>query len=106
MGFGDKFKDLAKQAQDAVAEHKEQIVQAVDNASVLADQRTGGKYTDKIAKVGQKAEQAVEKMSSSDAEAGSEGPAFDEGPADATEQPSSAAATEQPAADAKPLSFD
>jgi hypothetical protein len=62
MGFGDKFKDLAKQAQDAVAEHKEQITQAVDRASVAADQRTGGKYSDKIAKVGQKAERAVEKL--------------------------------------------
>jgi hypothetical protein len=62
MGFGDKFKDLAKQAQDAVAERKEQITEAVDRASVVADQRTGGKYTDKIAKVGQKAEQAVEKL--------------------------------------------
>jgi hypothetical protein len=61
MGFGDKFKDLAKQAQEAVAERKEQITEVVDRASVAADQRTGGKYTDKIAKFGQKAEQVVEK---------------------------------------------
>ena len=62
MGFGDKLKDLAKQAQGAVAEHKEQITQAVDRASVAADQRTGGKYSEKIAKVGQKAERVVEKL--------------------------------------------
>jgi len=62
MGFGDKFKDLAKQAQDAVAERKEQITEAVDRASVVADERTGGKYSDKIAKVGQKAGQVVEKL--------------------------------------------
>jgi hypothetical protein len=62
MGFGDRLKDLAKQAQGSVAEHKEQIVEAVDRASVVADQRTGGKYTDKIAKVGQKAERVVDKL--------------------------------------------
>lgn len=62
MGFGDKFKDLAKQAQDAVAERKDQIAEAVDRASVVADQRTGGKYSDKIAKVGQKAHGVVEKV--------------------------------------------
>lgn len=63
MGFGDKFKDLAKQAQVTVAEHKEQITAAVDRATVVADQRTGGKYADKIAKVGQKAGHVVEKLS-------------------------------------------
>ncbi|MDQ6805835.1 MAG: antitoxin, partial [Actinomycetota bacterium] len=62
MAFGDKFKDLAKQAQEAVAERKDQITEAVDRASALADQRTGGKYSDKIAKAGQKATGAVEKM--------------------------------------------
>ena len=68
MGFGDKFKDLAKQAQDAVAERKDQIAEAVDRATVVADKRTGGKYTDKIAKVGQKATVVVEKLGSSDEE--------------------------------------
>ena len=63
MALGDKFKDLAKQAQDAVAGHKEQITGAVERVTVVADQRTGGKYTEKIAKVGQKAEKAVEKLS-------------------------------------------
>ena len=71
MGFGDKFKDLAKQAQDAVAERKEQITEAVDRASVAADARTGGKYSEQIAKVGKKAEQVVEKLSG-EREAGGE----------------------------------
>jgi MT0933-like antitoxin protein len=63
MGLGDKFKDLAKQAQKTVAEHKEQIHDAVDAASVAADQKTRGKYTAKIAKMGQKAGEAVDKVS-------------------------------------------
>jgi MT0933-like antitoxin protein len=62
MGFGDKFKDLAKQAQGAVAERKEQIAGAVDRASVVADQKTGGKYSEQIAKAGQKATGVVEKL--------------------------------------------
>jgi translation elongation factor EF-Ts len=75
MGFGDKFKDLAKQAQDTLSEHKDQIHEAVDAASVAADEKTHGKYTDKIAKIGQKASEAVEKASGSDAAAGEDPPA-------------------------------
>jgi translation elongation factor EF-Ts len=62
MGLGDKFKNLTKQAQDAVVEHKDQIHDAVDRASVAADQQTRGKYTAKIAKVGQKTGEAVDKF--------------------------------------------
>jgi translation elongation factor EF-Ts len=65
MGLADKFKDLTKQAQDAVVEHKDQIHEAVERASVTADQQTGGKYTAKIAKVGQKAGEAVDKFAES-----------------------------------------
>jgi translation elongation factor EF-Ts len=62
VGFGDKFKDLAKQAQDAVAEHKDQIHEAVEAVSVAADEKTKGKYSDKIAKFGQKAGDVVDKV--------------------------------------------
>ncbi len=68
MGLGDKFKDLAKQAQETVAEHKEQIHDAVDTVSVAADRKTHGKYTDKIAKAGQKAGEVVDKVSGGDGE--------------------------------------
>ncbi|MGO9789371.1 MAG: antitoxin [Solirubrobacteraceae bacterium] len=63
MAFSDKFKNLTKQAQEAVAEHKEKIHDAVDAVSVAADEKTHGKYTAKIAKYGQKATEAVEKLS-------------------------------------------
>ncbi len=74
MGLGDKVKNLAKQAQDAVAEHKDQIHGAVDAVSVAADRRTKGKYTDKISKAGKKAGDAVDRLGGPDAEpsAGSE----------------------------------
>jgi MT0933-like antitoxin protein len=99
MGFGDKFKDLAKQAQEAVAERKEQITEVVDRASVAADQRTGGKYTDKIAKFGQKAEQVVDKVGA-DHDGSGEPPSGQETDAEAAEP--SVAEAPSPAADGFP----
>jgi hypothetical protein len=113
MGFGDKFKDLAKQAQDAVAERKEQISEVVDRASVAADQRTGGKYTDKIAKVGQKAERVVEKVGG-ERDDGAEPPASDQQTAADVDEPTVAEAPtpaptpqpEPPAGDGKFPAFE
>ena len=66
MGLSDKFKDLAKQAQEAVAEHKDQIHGAVDAVSVAADRKTHGKHTAKIAKIGDKAGKAVDRLAADD----------------------------------------
>ncbi len=63
MGLRDKLTDLRKQAQEAVAEHKDQIQDAMETAGQVVDQKTRGKYTDKIARYGQKANDAVEKFS-------------------------------------------
>jgi hypothetical protein len=62
MGLGDKFKDIAKQAQNAVVEHKDQLHDAVDAAGVVADRKTRGRHTAKIAKFGQKAGDAIDRM--------------------------------------------
>ena len=62
MGLGDKFKDLRKHAQEAVAEHKDQIQDAMGVAAAAVDKKTKGKHTAKIAKFGQKATDAVEKF--------------------------------------------
>jgi hypothetical protein len=64
--FGDKLKDLRKQAQDAVAENREKIHDAVDVASTTVDQKTGGKHTAKIAKFGEQAGAAVDRFSEND----------------------------------------
>jgi hypothetical protein len=66
--FGDKLKDLRKQAQDAVAENREKIHDAVDVVSTTVDQKTGGKHTAKIAKFGEQAGAAVDRFSESDDE--------------------------------------
>jgi hypothetical protein len=96
MGFGDKFKDLAKQAQDAVAERKEQISGAVDRATVVADQRTGGKYSEQIAKAGQKATGVVEKLAG-DTDASTEPPPSGQEAAPAAGEPSTGHVPTEPA---------
>jgi hypothetical protein len=70
--FGDKLKDLRKQAQDAVAENREKIHDAVDVVSTTVDQKTGGKHTAKIAKFGEQAGAAVDRFGESDDEDGGE----------------------------------
>ena len=60
MGLSDSFKDLRKKAEEKAAEHKGQIIETVQKAEQAADQRTGGKYHDKIQKAGAKAQAAVE----------------------------------------------
>jgi hypothetical protein len=62
MGFGDKFKHLADQAKEAVAEHKDQIHDAVDAVSVAVDKKTHGRHTANIMKFNQKASGAVDKV--------------------------------------------
>jgi hypothetical protein len=86
--FGDKFKDLRKHAQDAVAENREKIHEAVDVVSTTVDQKTGGKHTDKIAKFGDKAGAAVDRFSETDdqdaGEPGSAAESAPQAPSDAT----------------------
>jgi MT0933-like antitoxin protein len=68
MGIGEKFKDLTQKAQETAAEHKDEIQQAVQKAEALADQRTEGRYHDKIAQVGAKATSYVEKLTPAEGE--------------------------------------
>ena len=65
MALSDRFKDLKSKAEDAVVERKDQIQQAVQKAGEVADQRTGGKYHDKIEKAGGKALGYVESLDDS-----------------------------------------
>jgi MT0933-like antitoxin protein len=69
MGLGDKFKNLAKQAQDSAAEHKEQLRGAVEAVGVAADRKTKGRHTDKIARMGQKANDALDRLGDQDSTA-------------------------------------
>ena len=62
MAFGDRLKDLAKLAEGAVADHKDQIQGAVKKAGAVADERTGGKYREKIEKATSKTETLMSKL--------------------------------------------
>ena len=62
MGLADRFKELKTKAQDTVAEHSDQIHDAVGKAAAAADQRTGGKYSERIQKAGAKADELVHSL--------------------------------------------
>jgi ElaB/YqjD/DUF883 family membrane-anchored ribosome-binding protein len=59
MGIQDRLKRLTKKAEEAGAEHKQQLEQAVHNAEAAADRQTGGQYHDQIQKAGEKADAYV-----------------------------------------------
>ncbi len=54
MGFLDKAKDLLQG-------REKQVGSAIDKVADLADERTGGKHTEKIDDAAEKAKDAVEK---------------------------------------------
>jgi len=62
MGLTDKLKDLTDKAVDTAVEHKDQVQQAVQKAGQLADERTGGRYHDQLAKAGAKAAAFLEDL--------------------------------------------
>jgi hypothetical protein len=66
-----------------VAEHKDQLQGAVEAVSVAADRKTKGRHTDKIARMGQKASETLDRLGDDEpaAEAGEAGPAGREKPA-------------------------
>lgn len=68
MSFSDKFKDLSKKAQEAAAEHQDQIREAVAKAESTVDQRTGGQYREQIARAGEKANALVDSIASREGE--------------------------------------
>lgn len=63
MGMLDKFK---KQASDLAEEHGDKVDGAIDKAADFADDKTGGKYSDKIEAGAEKAKDMVEKMGDDD----------------------------------------
>ena len=81
MGFGDKLKDLRKQAQEAVSEHSEQLHSALDVAGAAANAKTRGKHTQRIAKFGEKASEKLDKFAAEGSEDEAVGSAAPEGAA-------------------------
>jgi DNA-binding protein H-NS len=66
MGLADRLSQLTKRAKETTVEHKDQVEQTLQKAAAAADQQTGGKYHDQIAKAETKAEGYVENLESSE----------------------------------------
>jgi hypothetical protein len=95
MGLGDKFKDLKKQAQDSVVEHRDQIQDAVGVAGMAVDRKTKGRHTQRIAKFGRKASEAVDKLGSEE-ESGQEPAASSSAASESTAHEPAASAADEP----------
>ena len=59
MSFLDKFK---AKAEEAVDQHGDKIATGIDKAAKVVDDKTKGKYTDKIGTGTTKAKEALEKL--------------------------------------------
>lgn len=73
MSFLDKAKEAAEQAVEkakeaaSTAAHKIEETGVVDKAASFADEKTGGKYSDKIAKAADSAKEGVSKLKGEEA---------------------------------------
>jgi len=72
MGIADRLKDLKTKAVDATAERSDKIHEAVEKVATTADERTGGKYTERIQKAGAKAGSLVDGLKSPEQPAAAE----------------------------------
>ncbi|SNS43082.1 antitoxin [Rhodococcoides kyotonense] len=59
MGFADNLKGLVDKGKKAAAENSDKIEDAVDKAGDFIDNKTGGKYADKVDKVQDAAKKAI-----------------------------------------------
>ena len=66
MGFLDKLKKLTGKAEDLVEEHDDQILEGIDKAADLVDDKTKHKHSDKIDKGADKAKDTVKKLAKGD----------------------------------------
>jgi hypothetical protein len=69
MNFLDKLKGLGDKAEDLAADHKDEVQGAIDKAGNFVDDKTGGKYHDKIEDAEAKADDFVEGLDGDEAEA-------------------------------------
>ena len=62
MSFLDKAKDAAAKAKSLAADNTDKIESGLDKAGTFVDDKTGGKYSDKIGSVKDKASDALGKL--------------------------------------------
>ncbi|MBY3988852.1 antitoxin [Rhodococcus fascians] len=59
MGFADNLKGMVDKGKDLAAENADKIDDVVEKAGDFIDNKTGGKYADKIDKVQEAAKKAI-----------------------------------------------
>ncbi|MDI9894886.1 antitoxin [Rhodococcus sp. IEGM 1381] len=59
MGFADNLKGIVDKGKDLAAENSDKIDDVVEKAGDFIDNKTGGKYSDKIDKVQEAAKKAI-----------------------------------------------
>jgi hypothetical protein len=98
MGIADRLKDLKTKAVDATAERSDKIHEAVEKVATTADERTGGKYRERIQNASARAGSLVDGLKGSEQEAAGEG--ADTAPVDTQAAPATDADSAPAAADA------
>jgi ElaB/YqjD/DUF883 family membrane-anchored ribosome-binding protein len=66
MGLRDQLKEMTSKADNAAAQHKQQIQQTINRAQAAADKRTRGRYHDQITKATAKAERYLDDRASTE----------------------------------------
>ncbi|AYJ48643.1 antitoxin [Rhodococcus sp. P1Y] len=59
MGFADNLKGIVDKGKELAAENSDKIEDVVDKAGDFIDNKTGGKYADKVDKVQDAAKKAI-----------------------------------------------
>ncbi len=98
MGIADRLKELKAKAVDATAERSDKIHEAVEKVASTADERTGGKYQERIHSASAKVGSLVDGLKGSEQEAAGEG--ADTASVDTQAAPAADAESAPPAADA------
>ncbi|HTA33863.1 MAG TPA: antitoxin [Solirubrobacteraceae bacterium] len=83
MGIADRLNELKSKAVDATVEHSDKIQGAVEKVASTANERTGGKYHERIEQAGAKAGSLLDSLKASGDASPGDAPAGDAPPADA-----------------------
>ncbi|MCW3019807.1 MAG: hypothetical protein JWN10_2115 [Solirubrobacterales bacterium] len=92
MGISDRLNELKSKAVDATVEHSDKIQEAVEKVASTADQRTGGKYHERIEQAGAKAGSLLDSLKGAPDQAGAADQAGAENTDGAPDAPSEPAA--------------
>lgn len=66
MGFMDSLKGMMGKGKEVAADHEDAVQDGIDKAADMADDKTGGKYSDQIDTGAEKAKEVVEGLDGDD----------------------------------------